>query len=106
MGGAVNAISNIASAVQGFGNAISSIGNAISGISNAVSSFSNMFEGVSKIFDGIRQRASEARSIDDGINVASSAFKEVGGFLQNASAQAQNIVKPFQQLSAAVSAVR
>ncbi len=106
MGGAVNAISNVANAVQGIGNAISSIGNIVNNISGAISSFSNMFGDFGKIFDGIRQRAQEARSVDDWANVARSAGNEVGGFLQRASGQVQNIAQPFQQLNSAVQAVR
>lgn len=106
MGGAVNAIGNIANAVQGIGNAISSIGNIVSNISGAISNFGNLFGDFTKIFDGIRQRASEARSFDDWANVARSAGNEVGGFLQNASGQVQNIAQPFQQLNSAVQAVR
>lgn len=106
MGGAVNAIGNIANAVQGIGNALGSIGNIVNSISGAISNFGNLFSDFTKIFDGIRQRASEARSVDDFANLARSAGNEVGGFLQNASGQVQNMAQPFQQLNSAVQAVR
>lgn len=106
MGGAVNAIGNIANAVQGIGNAISSIGNIVSGISNAISNFGNLFSDFTKIFDGIRNRAREARSVDDFANLARSAGNEVGGFLQGAAGQVQNLAQPFQQLNSVIQSVR
>lgn len=105
MGGAVNAIGNIANAVQGIGNAISSIGNVINNISSAISSFGGMFDQFSRIMDNVSQRAREARGLDDFANLARDAGRDVGNFLDQANGQIQNVAQPFQQLNAAVSAV-